>query len=143
MSARSSPVVPALGQAASASVTWWHGLSWLRWWARRQASTVRPVEAASHLPSQPRPQLQAQSQSPLQLQLQPQLPQQSRTRSSESQDRFGIVFEPSREGIMTLRPDGMVLSCNPAAARLFDTEAATLVGNNLAERIEQIGRAHV
>ena len=68
--------------------------------------------------------------------LQPDLPQQSRAKSSESQDRFGIVFEHSREGIMTLRPDGTVLSCNPAAARLFGADAATLVGNNLAERIE-------
>ena len=37
---------------------------------------------------------------------------------------------------MTLRSDGTVLSCNPAAARLFGADAATLVGNNLAERIE-------
>ena len=51
------------------------------------------------------------------------------------------MFEHSREGILTLRPDGMVLTCNPAAARIFGMDAAALVGRSLLERIEAASKA--
>ena len=103
---------PATRQSAPEPKAWWRGLSWLAGPAGPQEHSVRPDAAASA----------------------PQPPSHGRA-SGESGDRFGIVFEHSRDGILTLRPDGTVLSCNPAAARIFGVEAATLLGRNLAERI--------
>lgn len=40
-----------------------------------------------------------------------------------------------------MRPDGVVLTCNPAAARMFGVDAAALLGRSLAERIKSANKS--
>ena len=108
MPATNRPVGLAPRQSAPEHKPWWRVLSWRPGSARPQEHSVRSDPPAST----------------------------PHGRSSESNDPFRIVFEHSREGILTLRPDGKVLSCNPAAARIFGVDAAALVGRSLAERIK-------
>ncbi len=53
----------------------------------------------------------------------------------EAEQRLSIVFDNSVEGIITLLPSGVVLTCNDAAARLFDESPSSLVGRRLVELI--------
>jgi diguanylate cyclase len=53
----------------------------------------------------------------------------------EAEQRLSIVFDNSVEGIMTLLPSGVVLTCNDAAARLFNESPLSLVGRRLVELI--------
>ena len=59
----------------------------------------------------------------------------------EVEARLRIVFENSIDGIMTCLPSGIVVSCNPAACRLFDQPAAKLLGQNLGELVAPWGDA--
>ena len=54
---------------------------------------------------------------------------------AEIEERLRIVFEHSIEGIVTLLPDGTLLSCNPAANQIFAAPPEALVGRNLADLI--------
>jgi diguanylate cyclase (GGDEF)-like protein/PAS domain S-box-containing protein len=55
--------------------------------------------------------------------------------AARSDDRFQIVFEHSLEGLMTLQPSGVILSCNRAAAQVFGVDAEALVGTCLSDRL--------
>ncbi len=119
MPATNRPVGPAPRQTAPEPKPWWRGLSWPAGLAGPRGPSV-PANAVASTSTPDSP---------------------SHRSASESEDRFRIVFEHSREGILTLRPDGMVLSCNPAAARIFNVDAEALVGRSLAERIETASKA--
>ncbi len=53
----------------------------------------------------------------------------------EAEQRLRIVFDNSVEGILTLLPSGIVLTCNDAAGRLFGEPPAALIGRRLVELI--------
>src|SRR5215203_2423116 len=53
----------------------------------------------------------------------------------ETEERFRIVFEHSLEGIMMLLPDATILSCNPAAGRIFGESPEVLTGRSLARLV--------
>ncbi|KQW34287.1 hypothetical protein ASC76_23900 [Rhizobacter sp. Root404] len=53
--------------------------------------------------------------------------------SAKGDDKFRIVFENSLEGIVVMRPDGRLLSCNDAAARLLGGASGELLGRNLTD----------
>ena len=53
----------------------------------------------------------------------------------ETEQRLRIVFDNSVEGIVTFMPDGRVLSCNPAASRLFEETPQALIGRRLGDLV--------
>lgn len=48
------------------------------------------------------------------------------------------LFERSNDGLVICNPSGQVLSCNPAAGRLFDQPPAALVGTDLLKRLQPV-----
>ena len=53
----------------------------------------------------------------------------------ETEQRLRFVFDNSVDGIMTFLPDGTILSCNPAASRLFGGASENLVGQRLYDKL--------
>lgn len=47
--------------------------------------------------------------------------------------RFETIVESANEGIVVIDPDGTVTDINPAAQRMFDTDAETAVGHDAAD----------
>ena len=60
----------------------------------------------------------------------------------ETEERLRIVFEHSIEGFLTFLPDGKILSCNPAAGRIFKQAPAALIGRNLTELVRASAGSH-
>ena len=56
----------------------------------------------------------------------------------ETEERLNIVFEHSIEGIITFRKNGIILTCNPAGARIFREPARAIVGRNLADLVTSV-----
>ena len=56
----------------------------------------------------------------------------------EAEQRLRIVFENSVEGIVTLSPDGLILSCNPAAGQIFAESTGRLVGARLSDWVTSL-----
>ncbi|MBP3955599.1 PAS domain S-box protein [Gemmata sp. G18] len=53
----------------------------------------------------------------------------------ESEERHRLVLSALREGVVSLDPDGRVLTCNESAVRLFGERLGGLMGASLTDRI--------
>ncbi len=51
--------------------------------------------------------------------------------------RFGLLFERSSEGLVICGPQGQIIACNPAAARLFGESSAVVCGRLLLGLVVQ------
>jgi diguanylate cyclase len=59
-------------------------------------------------------------------------------RRRQTEERLNFVFEHSVDGIMTFLGDGTILSCNPAAGRIFGRLSAELMGRRLQDLLATV-----